>query len=345
MGDNLVMKSERNPSFDIVKFIVMIGVVAGHVGGYGVAMAGNQPHWITNVIIGVSMPVFFVISGYFAQSLFERGPLIQILKRTGLLLWPQLAVAGLFGLGMCCFYGLSAFRGAVRLIGGFWFLKNLAVIYCGSGLIYFFFKTNWTRWIGFLLFYLFFLGAPEYGLPSHYYWMTGYAAHMLPYFVFGLMVLRRHKQWIEPEHKNIVPILCGCVFAGVVFAEGDCFTNGMSFYGMKATFAAICKDGLTLGTFFGRTVVGITGSVALIWSVGVLVKALPRLSALAVYGTTTLGVYVIHEWLLVKLGEILAADPLPAWTCWPLSIAYFFFCHFIVMGIRSCTWIQILLKF
>lgn len=323
---------KRNPSFDLVKFVLLLGVIAGHLAGYGVVDKGGQPGWVTNLIIGVSMPAFFMISGYFARSLFENGTCGKIAIRTIRLVWPQLFVAIFLGVVMCAVDGLDAFRSTVREMGAFWFLKTLAFVYLFCGIIFRLCKEDLWRWIGLSAFYLIVLFLPEHGLPARYYWWIGYAPHMIPYFIFGLMVLRRGEQFRDSR----VALTCGFFFLGVILLEGDCSTNGMSFYVTSAHLPDAVMSWTGGLTFVGRTVLGVAGSIFVLYLAEFLSRRFAFLSSLSLLGTTTLGVYVIHEWFVMKAGQTLDMCPLPCWLRWPLAVICYLVCHFVVLLISRC---------
>ena len=58
----------RAPAFDIVKFAVMLLVVMGHLTGNDIVMRESGVSYLSNFNIAVAMPLFFVISGYFARN-------------------------------------------------------------------------------------------------------------------------------------------------------------------------------------------------------------------------------------------------------------------------------------
>ena len=73
----------------------------------------------------------------------------------------------------------------------------------------------------------------------------------------------------------------------------------------------------------------------MLWAVDQLLKIVPRLSWFSVFGTTTLGVYVMHEWPMIQIHKYCAINPLPAIWRWPLTFALFFLCHYITIAIKS----------
>ena len=62
---------KRDAYFDVVKFAAMFMVVFGHVQS-ATEMSWGAPY-IKNFIIGLNMPLFFIISDYFAVSAVHGG--------------------------------------------------------------------------------------------------------------------------------------------------------------------------------------------------------------------------------------------------------------------------------
>lgn len=138
------------------------------------------------------------------------------------------------------------------------------------------------------------------------------------------------------HYKWSVAIPCGIFLCLVVFLEGDVRSNGMAFYWVPSDWQTIVADGHLLLCFFARTAVGIAGSIFVLWAVDKLLTLLPKLSRLAVFGTTTLGVYVMHEWPLIQIHKCFKFEPLSSCWRWPLALAIFFACHYLTVLIRRC---------
>ena len=76
----------RDLFFDVAKFFAILMVVFGHV------QTASQMTWgapyIKNFIIGVNMPLFFAISGYFTRRMDSTGSWRYLVIRIANLLWP-----------------------------------------------------------------------------------------------------------------------------------------------------------------------------------------------------------------------------------------------------------------
>ncbi len=325
-------QEKRNPLFDIIKALMMLWVIWGHLGRYGIVDGADTSTWMLNAKIGVNMPIFFVICGYFAASTFCKSSWEKIVARTIGFMWPQIVFALIFALGVLVLTG-DGFGRTFNFAMGFWFLHTMAVVYIVCALIFKFGRSDFPRWIGFCVFYGILLFWPSrFPVP----WM-GQVIHMLPYFVFGLMILRKHEVW----RGRIMPILCTIGFILVVCLEGDSTYNGMNFWKVNAHWRIVLFHVRDFVTFFARSAVGIAGSVSMLFIIDRLMKWMPRLSSLAVFGTTTLGVYVMHEFILLKAGSAFSIPPFPSWTRWIIAVMYFFVCHCVVVILRSNAYSKI----
>lgn len=317
----------RLPLFDVTKALMMLWVIWGHLGLYGIVgiPEGNYPH-LLNAKIGVNMPVFFMISGYFAASTFAKGGWSRIAARAVGFLWPQTALAAC--VAIAGFLLAMDFSESVEYLLTIWFLRTMLVVYVLAALAYIPFKSEVLRWGAMIVIYGLMIFLPV-SLKS--FWI-GQSAHMFPYFVFGLMVLRKH----ELYKKTWVSLLCGLFFGVVVILEGDAQTVGMSFWSGVTHWSDVFSSAYNSMTFFARTAVGITSSIFVLYILDRLLRILPQLSVIAALGTTTMGVYVIHEVILIRAGESLSFLPIPSWTRWLVAIAYLLVCHFAVILVRRC---------
>lgn len=170
----------RIPLFDVTKALMMLWVIWGHLGLYGIVSIpdGNYPH-LLNAKIGVNMPVFFVISGYFAASTFAKGGWSKIAARAVGFLWPQTALAACLaaaGLALTMDFGDS-----VEYLLTIWFLRTMLVVYVLAAMAYRFFKSNGFRWLAMAVIYGLMIFLP---MELKSFWI-GQSAHMFPYFVWA----------------------------------------------------------------------------------------------------------------------------------------------------------------
>ena len=110
----------------------------------------------------------------------------------------------------------------------------------------------------------------------------------------------------------------------------------MSFYFVPTTYSVVLSDWHLFFCFWARTIVGISGAVFVLWMIDVICSKIAFIRSFAVFGTTTLGVYVMHEWPLVQLRESAQiSEVIPCPLKWPLALAILLFCHFLTMFIRG----------
>ena len=317
---SMLKMTKRQLSFDLVKMAMMLWVVWGHLGLYGIVE--SEPLTLMhNAKIGVNMPVFFVMSGYFAASAFSKSGWPKVLARSVYYVWPHVTLPIL-----CAVFWLLAGDDSLRTVLGhlpfYWFLRILAIVYLLCAAIYKLAATDKMRWFLFVLVYMVMFFCPQ----IFHWWWCDQVIHMYPYFVFGLMVLRRHAFF----NNAVVSIVCGALYLLAVIFQGDSTSNGMNFWKVCAYWDVVLFNIRDIVTFFARTVVGITGSVFIIFFAELLSRFVPHVNRLAPLGRTSLGIYVLHEYPLSFIGCHLGFLPMPAWSRWIVAIGWFLVCHFAV---------------
>ena len=216
-----------------------------------------------------------------------------------------------------------------RLYGGSWFLTTLAIIYAMVAITWRCCHRSTLRFIGLSVFYLllFFL-ADQGGLSCMK--RLGNVLEMFPYFLFGLIL--RHFKW----HQNYkISLLCGFFFLLVVFLSGDIRTNGMGFYWVPKDWQTVLGTPRLMFCFFARPFVGIAGSIFLLGMIYRSLARFPVLGRLSVLGTTTLGVYVMHEWPIVQVHQHCDFKTLCSMWQWPITLIVFLLCHYITQTIKA----------
>lgn len=326
----------RYYNFDVAKFFVMLMVIAGHLTG-NMIVGNSMPQWYSNFNIGVAMPLFFIISGYFAERSFGRG-LYRIISRIVGFLWPVAVFGLIFGVILLAVGKISIYKALLypiaRVYGGSWFLLTLALLYAIAAIVWNLASRTISRLLITLAIYVLLFFTAEQGRISSMLKIS-YLLDMMPYFVFGLFL-----PYLKWHQKNIIAILSGIVFLLTVFLEGDIKTNGMGFYWVPKNWRIVVGDVHLLTCFFARTLVGISGTVFILWFLDRVISILPMISRLSVLGTTTLGVYVIHEWPLVQIHKYFDIAPLSSVWQWPLAFALFFICHYMTAVIDSNRWLK-----
>lgn len=324
----------RDCTFDVVKALMMVWVVWGHLGLYGITPP-NANIYMANAKIGVNMPVFFVMSGYFAAHTFKNASFSKIFARCVGFEWPQVIFASLCGLIML-FTGNGWGNTYCLVMRYGWFLHTMLIVFLLSYFIYRVATADWARWLLFGASYLALLFVP----CSLRFWWMQQTIHMLPYFVFGLLILGKYPLY---KVKSVV-VSCGLIFLFAVFCQGDSSNNGMNFWHVNATWRIVFSNVREFVTFIGRTIVGCVGSISII---GVIYFWLRRFRLGGVwgasYGTTSMGVYIVHTWPMMMMGALIPWFPFPSWTRWLVAIVYFLICHYAIVLIKSTHWTRFFL--
>ena len=322
----------RRNFFDVLKAAMMFWVIWGHLGTYGVVEEAASIY-VHNAKIGVNVPVFFTISGFFAARSFCRRDVCEVAARTFCLVWPQLAFAFVCAIAaLFISFDFMAARQVFRFVLGFWFLRTLALIYVYSFIIWRLARSETQRYIYFAIAYGLMLFCPS----CMRFWWNGQVIHMFPYFVFGFLVLSRRELFRSVK----MSLVCAAFFLAVVFLQGDSSVNGMNFWNVNPYWESVLFHWRDFVTLFMRIAVGITGSVFLLFLAYYAVDKFPALNHLATLGTTTLGVYVIHEYPISIFKG--------AWGCLPycsrifVAFVWFLICHYVitlVMNHKSLKWV------
>ena len=329
--------THRDPLFDVVKAAMMLWVIWGHFSRWSVVSGPLEPApFMENAKIAVNMPVFFAIVGYLALSTFQKGSWSKIVSRAIGFLWPIAAFGLVFALCLVCTSGWNGWRWLVcfpvlRLLYSHWFLRSYAAVYLLSAIVYRLFRHDATRLFGFAILYGAMLFWPT-RLREWLFWIGGSPTiHMFPFFVIGLIPFR----WFPLWKSDWIAVSCAAFFLVIVLTIPDFNGVGLNFWTAPVHWRTVFSSTKNLMALLGRIALGVSGTVAVLWCLDHLLRCFPRLSLLSIFGTTTLGVYVLHEWPLIQLGKSeIGCFPLPCWTRWPMALVWFLVCHFTVSEIR-----------
>ena len=315
--------THRQNFFDVLKAVMMFWIVWGHLGTYGVVEEASSIY-VCNAKIGVNIPVFFTISGFFAARSFRRHDVCETVARTLCLVWPQFVFAFLCAIvTFAVSLDVVVVRRTFRFVLGFWFLHTLALIYIYSFIIWKIAQSEIQRWVYFVVAYGLMLFTPS----CMRFWWNGQVIHMFPYFIFGLLVLSRYEMFRSTK----VSLACAVFFLAVVFFQGDSSINGMNFWNVNPYWEAVFFRWRDFVTFFMRTAVGITGSVFLLFLAYFTVEKFPVLNRMSTLGTTTLGVYVIHEYPISLFSGIC----LPYYSRFFVALVWFLTCHYAITLVKN----------
>lgn len=316
---HLPQTTGRVPFWDVLKFFAILLVVYGHVSG-ALGCKVLEP-WASNFRIGMNMPLFFIISGYFAAKTIEKGDWRRLGRHLVGYFWPLAAVSVVFAILSVVFRvegsecGLVGYVGRRFLFAG-WYLWVLAICFVivflcrriASG-----WKFYFTLGVGYCICLI--------DIPC---WYLSYTRAMLPFFIAGLLLSQGKEVWKDWR----IGLSCFAVYLIVCVVQGNISKNGLSFYNSPISWMAIVKNPKVIGLAAARLANGMIGSIGICWVVHYLLIKCKTLECLAPLGTTTLGVYVLHQWILARIPY--------SGGCWALLMTamLFVFCHLIVVYTR-----------
>lgn len=332
-------KRDRNPLFDIVKGFLMYFVIRGHLAAAGIVSTPTSlpPAWIGAMIVGASMPCFFAISGLFSRRTLDACDGPKIGARIAGFLWPVFSFGIVFGcFDAACGRGCGSIVSTpFFLLRSLWFLRTLAIVYLISAVTFSLARSVKGRLCLFAIVYAALVFLPR-SFPGYRYWKD--VMHMIPYFVFGLFLLGKS---LAPERFRLAVAACALFFA-VAFLGGQITENGMGFYWVSSHWRTMLLTRRGAICFFGRTIVGIAGTISLLWLFRLLLSRVRWLRILAPLGTTTLGVYVMHQWLLARIGAHFHPPfPLPNGWKWCVAAVVLLVCHALVVIILQIRFTQV----
>lgn len=282
----------RNPYFDVLKFVAILMVVYGHVAG-AFECAFGKPY-VSNFIIGMNMPLFFAISGFFSARTIANGDWMKIGKHIYGYFWPIAFVSVVFAMLSVMFHvpgsekGFWGYAGR-RFLFSPWFLWCLTICYIMTFLCCLP-RSRIKKVVAFILLIV--------GLPFiKGMWHAENVRAMLPFYLFGAFVLKRWEVW--RDWRWGVP--CLVVYLIVVVFQGNIWSNGLCFYNADTTWRAFVQDGRCFLFYVERIVNGAVGCVGVMWLLKVLCEKCLAVARLAPLGMTTLWVYILHQWLLDRV--------------------------------------------
>lgn len=337
-------KKQRNPLFDVAKFFAIALVVAGHVFNNG--YAPGTPWWFSNFRDEMVMPLFFIVSGYFAVATIESGNWQKMFRHIRSYLQP-LAVLGV-AFTPCYFVCqiLVGGGGAVllsdillypikRVCFAGWFVWVLSFSYVIAFLVFRLpFAKNFLRRVMLLLtasFLLYF--APRF---PHGMFHVHYLVLMFPFFVVGIVWRRISDSMADnsicKSRWKVIGYVCFLAYLAVVLV-GPAGKYGLSMYSGQVYGLNWFFSSTAMLRTLARIAIGVTGSFGTLAVIDGLM-AYGGMAFFAPLGTTTLGVYLMHQWILDR---ILDFRILPGGVsrCIAVSFLLFAFCHLFVVSSKK----------
>lgn len=284
----------RLQQFDILKLFAIYLVILGHCFQHLLSSDYvDEPGYI--MIYSFHMPLFMMISGYFAVSGLKRDLMSGIVTKARQLLLPCFTAALLFTTVTTLIYQASFLDNLdFQLKSGFWFLKTAFFCFLLARISYCFGKY---RIIAF---------AATLALTQipHIYridYSTTNIDIMYPCFVTGI-VIREYWDIIEKNYKAIA-IATGCIFSAMLLFWSKEFwqPTGEMMHKLKC---GEFSEALYLAYLrYYRLIIGIMGSTFFIslfhWCInGARNKLIDTISK---YGQYTLGIYILQTFILESL--------------------------------------------
>lgn len=320
-----VWSVKRDPYFDVLKFCAMFLVVFGHA--YWAMNCKTGMPYFENFRCGMNVPLFFMISGYFSARTITEGDWLNLGRRLCGYFWPAAVASVVFAAFAVVFKIPGSEKGLVGYAGRWflfspWFLWCLAICFVLTFLVCRLKGPVLRIGIGLILAIAFPCLEKVWGMHN--------VRAMLPHFLLGVFVLRRWPLWKDWR----IGLACALIFVTGVCLQGDICVNGLSFYKGATTWKAFLSDGHALLFYVVRLMNGMVGSLGMMWLLWLLMERFSALTKLAAFGTTTLGIYVLHQWFLARIVDLgwMGSSIYQVVFC---TLILFFICHLIIFAIRK----------
>ena len=271
---------ERIVYFDIIKLFGIFLVVWAHVLQN---LTVIPDYWLTDplcqVIISFHMPLFMMISGYFAYSSFLKPSTINVIRNKFVQLVVPSVIWGLIvtGMAMVLHWNFSVEKFyflAVNTLFSYWFLKSLFFCYLLTLIGVYIFRISKTIMVAYVILVCSISRYLDYSS----------AMSMMPFFLFGVF-LHQNESLLRTFWKPILSISLV-----VYLSMMACFS--LSEYNVYSyPFAEN-----SLKPFLIRVLIGTSGSVSCIILIKDVVSSFktsfwPKISTI---GQMTMGIYLIQ---------------------------------------------------
>lgn len=295
--------SHRQPAFDALKFMAIFLVLWGHVVQYGLSSTPAD-NVVYRTIYAFHMPLFMLVSGYFAASAIKQEPRKFLRHKFRQLLLPPLTWGLLLYLllkgGQAVLQGdrsASLTDMCSYLFHNLWFLKSCFLCFLLAYLTYRVGKARpWA--IGLSL-------VCSQCVP----WFQ--LSVMYPCFIAGLE-LRRHPSWQTWVRENRW-WLGGALLPMLLFWSKDCLAHWSLLPAGGGISDCILDSSALLQPY--RIATGIVGSLFFVGLFLQLFREEPKRRPIkwcCAFGQLTLGIYVVQNILVETLmPRVVSFDSLP----------------------------------
>lgn len=283
---------ERILYWDVIKALTIFLVIYAH----GLQFFTNdnnywQKDFTCQFIISFHMPLFMIISGYFANSIFNQNFQTILYKKSRQLLLPSISTYFLVGIVLMALRNQNFFTHIDNLLffctQSFWFLKALFVYYIIASLYrIIFLKSRIFFYITILVTFLCIrILPPQYVDFVH-------ITTMFPYFIIGLLFYN-YQNKIFKNHKLIMTLSLMIFIILSHFWQ----SNEYNIYTHPIEW-----NSQYLRLYLIRTIIGTTGSLSIILIIKkILYKQNSNwVTKIAQIGNATLGIYIFQYFIIAR---------------------------------------------
>lgn len=331
------MLKQRILYWDVIKFFAIFLVVYGHTIQYlnpKIRLLWDSS--IINVIYSFHMPLFMLVSGYFARSLFKKDIKEIIKNKFVQLVLTSVTTYIITGVILIFLRHTPVVEGFKILLGksitSYWFLKALFIFYVLTSVLYQISKKN--KLLAILSAALLLL------LPTN---ILDYVhcISMYPYFIVGLLLYKCEKKFFH--NKKLIMIVSALIYLMLSY-----FYHSRD-YNMYDHHFDWNTEYLYL--YVIRFIIGISASfvcIILIRKICMMFKGHKTIDFLAKIGTCTLGIYIFQQNFTVPLTYIVelvrSINPFRD-TPWEFIYFDYIFCFILTITITAvCTIIVLVLR-
>lgn len=323
--------------WDLIKFFAIFLVVYGHVIQY--LNPVNRILWdsvIESCIFSFHMPLFMIVSGYFARSLFKKDIKEIIKNKFVQLVLTSVTTYFITGVILIFLRHTPVFEGFKILLGkcitSYWFLKALFIFYVLTSALYLISKKN--KLLAILSALLLLL------LPTN---ILDYVhcISMYPYFIVGLLLYKYEKIFFH--NKKLIVIVSALIYLMLSY-----FYHPREYNMYNHLFSWNAEY---LYLYVIRFIIGISASfvcIILIRKICTMFNGHKTINFLAKIGTCTLGIYIFQQNFTVPLTYIMelvrSINPFRN-TLWEFIYFDYIFCFILTITITAvCTIIVLVLR-
>lgn len=282
----IIATTQRIAYWDVAKCVAIFCVVWGH---YILNMTSNSTYWLddslSKFIYSFHVPLFMLISGYFAYKSFSKPFLPTIHHKFKQLIFPTISWALVFYVLSIIVhnqyhFSLSSIHDIARIATtSLWFLKSLFLCYLitlSGAVIYQ--KYKW-----FLILYVLIIIA--FGRLLNF----AHTISMLPFFLAGIAL--HHYENFLSKSTIIISTICCWAISILILCTWESTDYLIYFNRFEHNISGY--QSITL-----RTVLGLSTSIAVLMTIRLCTTKFHHhtsIATLSSLGTMTLGIYCVQE--------------------------------------------------